>query len=652
LIVSSNHTNKNLLSLVWLLLAISVLACACESATAAEVNVSKSQLPLSLGLYLDHMEDISGELGIEDVQQLKSQWRRSTQAIPTLGFSSSAHWFSITISGQELAGMELVMSIEAPTIDRIEFYLQQDEQPVERVLAGDTIPLSQQVARYRIPLFPFKVNQAATETQIYIRVSSQSGIELPIYLTTMQQIVEAEQNELAFFGGFFSFFSVCFAACWVIYYFQRDRQFLGYTVFFGSSIIFFLTLTGMGKVWLWGETIEMNNRLSYASGAILVGSFCLLGQSLNLTGKMRDRVVIVLRFIAYTMIPTSLYFLLLPFDFISGGNIESLLSLGLLVCLVVFIMASIAAAQGSRAATYLVATWGLLILAYLSFLGYKFNILEKSTFSAIVGETLVAFSGIALLLSLAEFVKSKNEAFTLVNLETKAKSAFLSNVSKEFLTPVHLILANSKRLMAVNAKKLDEPTHQHMTTVIKQSEHLHNLINDLLEMAEIDSDSFEPQFELVEITQFLSDIKEVMTPAISEKSLALLTQFSSANLLVQTDKSRLHHVLINLLTNAIKFTDEGSITLGYKAIYFKRKLGIEIFVRDTGKGMSDDFKARMFQEFSHAEDYTESNPTNTGLGMVIVKRIIEKLGGEIQFESTRDLGSEFFIHLPLRMHKA
>lgn len=652
MIASPNHKNKNPLTIVWLLLAVSVLACASSSATAAEVNVSKSQLPVALGLYLDHLEDISGELGIEDVRQLKNQWQRSTQTIPTLGFSRSAHWYSITITGQELAGMDLVMSIDAPSIDRIEFYLQQNEQPIKYLLAGDTIPLSQQVVHYRIPLFPFKISQAATETQIYFRVSSQSGIELPVYLTTMQQIVEAQQSELAFFGGFFIFFFVCFAACWVIYYFQRDRQFLGYTLFFGSCIIFLLTLTGMGKIWLWGETIEMNNRLSYASGAILLASFCLLGQSLNLTGKLRDRVVIVLRFIAYSMIPTGLYFLFLPFDFISGGNIESLLSLGLIVSLVVFIMASFAAAQGSRAATYLVATWGLLILAYLSLLGYKFNIMEKSTLSALVGETLLALSGITLLLSLAEFIKSKNEAFTQVNLETKAKSDFLSNVSKEFLTPVHLILANSKRLMAFNANKLDEPTHQHMTTVIKQSEHLHNLINDLLEMAEIESDSFEPRFELVDITQFLNDIKEVMTPALSEKSLALDTQYSSANLLLQTDKSRLHHVLINLLTNAIKFTDEGSIALGYKAIYFKRKLGIEIFIRDTGKGMSEDFKARMFQEFSHAEDYTESNPTNTGLGMVIVKRIVERLGGEIEFESTQDSGSEFFIRLPLRMHKA
>ena len=536
-------------------------------------------------------------------------------------------------------------------MDRIEFYSQQVSGPMVEYIAGDTIPLRQQAIRYRFPIFPLKIAAGTSETQIYIRVSSQSGIELPIYLTTMEQVAEDQQIDVAFFGGFFIFFFGCFAVCAVIFYFQRDKQFLGHTLFFGSAIVFLLTITGMGRVWFWGETVEMTNRLSYTSGAIFVVSFCLLGQSLNLTGKLRDRVVIILRFIAYTMIPTCLYFSLLPFEHISGGNIQTLLSLGLIVALVVLVMASFAAAQGSRVAIYLVATWSLLILAYLSLLGYKFNIIEKSTLSAFIGESLIGLSGITLILSLAEFVKSKNEAFNQIRLEASAKSDFLSNVSKEFLTPVHLILANSKRLMAVNANKLDEPTHQHMTTVIKQSEHLHNLINDLLEMAEIDSDSFEPQFELVEITQFLTDIKEIMTPAISEKGLTLETRFSSANLLVQTDKSRLHHVLINILTNAIKYTDEGEIVLGYKAVYFRRKLGIEIIIRDTGKGVSEEFKNRMFQEFSHDEDYSEINPTNTGLGMVIVKRIIEKLGGEILFESTPNSGSEFFVRLPLRMQK-
>jgi signal transduction histidine kinase len=279
---------------------------------------------------------------------------------------------------------------------------------------------------------------------------------------------------------------------------------------------------------------------------------------------------------------------------------------------------------------------------------YKLEIVERGSLSSQIAESMVILAALMVLFSLTEFVRSKNEEFVQARLETKAKADFLRNVSREFLTPVHLILANSKRLLAAQSHNLDEGTRQHMTTVIKQSDHLHNLINDLLEMAELESESFEPEFELVEMTHFLNEVRDMMLPSALEKELELSTDFASANLLVQTDKSRLQHALVNIITNAIKFTDKGSILLGYKAVYFKRRLGIEIFIRDTGKGMSEKFQQRMFQEFAKEDPGSEKDPQGTGLGMVIVKRMIEKLGGEISFESVKDQGSEFFIRLPLR----
>lgn len=168
-------------------------------------------------------------------------------------------------------------------------------------------------------------------------------------------------------------------------------------------------------------------------------------------------------------------------------------------------------------------------------------------------------------------------------------------------------------------------------------------------MAELESDTFEPEFELLEISHFLTEVKDMILPTAMEKGLALTTDFASANLLVQTDKVRLQHSLLNILTNAIKFTERGSILIGYKAVYFRRRLCIEIFIRDTGRGMSAEFQKRMFQEFTREDDLSEKEPRGTGLGLVIVKRMIEKLGGEITFESESKEGSEFFIRLPLRV---
>lgn len=632
-------------------LCIAPLLFLSQTGFGAELNVKRNQLPVTLGQYLDYYEDPSRLLTISDILSDDVAWERSLESIPTLGFSDSAHWFSINITSDELGGKELVLSTDSPNIDLIQFYIVRSDQSIESYDTGDTVPFSRQIARFRIPVLPFEMSASGDTTQVFMRVTSQSGIEIPLTLSTMHELASQQQSQIAFFGGFFVFFILCFSICWITYYFLRDKQFLGYTMFFGSSFMFFLALTGMGKVWFWGESVELSNRLSYISGAIMIISFCLLGQSLNLENRFRGRAIIVLRFIAYSMIPTILYFTVLPFDQISGSNLQTLMSLGLFVALIVFIMAGMAAAQGSRVAMYLFCTWTLLIIAYVSMLAYKLNIVEKSGPATLISELLVVLAAIMLLFALAEFVRSKNQEFALVRAETKAKGDFLRNVSREFLTPVHLILANSKRLLAAHSSELDTATHEHMTTVVKQSNHLHNLINDLLEMSEIESDNFEPEFELVEITALLNEAREMMMPAASEKGLSFETDYSSASLLVQTDKSRLQHVLLNLLTNAIKFTDKGKIEIGYKAVYYQRKLGIEIFVSDTGIGMSSEFKQKIFQEFAHEDDFSEINPTSTGLGMVIVKRIVEKLGGEITFESVKNNGSEFFIRLPLRVNK-
>ena len=299
----------------------------------------------------------------------------------------------------------------------------------------------------------------------------------------------------------------------------------------------------------------------------------------------------------------------------------------------------------------MVTSWVLIILAYSTLLVYKFAIIERAPTSSLVAETFTVGAVVFLLIAVAEFVRSKSGELVDARAETKAKADFLKNVSREFLTPVHLILANSKRLIAVQSDKLDDPTRQHMTTVIKQSNHLHNLINVLLEMAELESDSFEPEFELVEMSQFLGGIRNTMSPSIMEKGLQLETEFASANLLVQTDKSRLQHILISIITNAIKFTEKGSILLAYRAIYFQSRLGIEISIEDTGRGMSEEFQQVLFREFSREEEESEKDPQGTGLGLVIVKRMVEKLGGEITFESQRDAGSRFHIRLPLRVTK-
>lgn len=629
---------------LWLLLGSTV------PSSAAELNITANQLPVMLGQYLDYYEDSDASLGIEDILNQPIPWQRSTETIPTMGIANSAFWFHIQLSSRATIDEPLVLSVDSAVMDRIEFYILVDGELRSQEIAGDTVSFTEITYPYRIPVVPFELGSAGQTTDIYIRAYSTSGVDMPLLLTTMSELSIEQQSHLTFFGAFFAFFFISFCICAVYYYSMGDQEFLGYTLFFAGAIPFFLTQTGMGRAWFWGDIANANNRIAFLSAIILIVAVCLLGQAQNLKSRHKDLINLVLKYISFLMIPVGLFFLFAPMQLISSDSVQFVMFIGLSVALSNFVITGITAAQGSRSALYLFCSWSLVILAYSIMLLYRFALTERSPISSIIGETLVLIAAFMLLMSLFEYVRAKNEEITQIKLETRAKGDFLRNVSREFLTPVHLILANSKRLLAAQSNKLDEATVQHVNTVIKQSDHLHNLINDLLEMAELESENFEPEFELVEISHFLNEVRDMLLPSALEKELNFTTDYASANLLVQTDAARLQHALINVITNAIKYTDKGSIKLGYKAIYFRRRLGIEIFITDTGRGMSEDFKQRMFQEFAREDAQTEKDPQGTGLGLVIVKRMIEKLGGEITFESTRNVGSQFFIRLPLRVH--
>jgi|TARA_B110000285_G_scaffold31098_1_gene32000 signal transduction histidine kinase len=618
---------------------------------AAELNITQNQLPVNLGPYLDYFEDPEHAYTIEQMTSDSIQWQRSTQTIPTMGMSESAHWFSIVLSGENMLGEDLVLALDTVILDRVEFYFVDGGTVVRTSVAGDTVPLSQLDYPYRFPIVPLEIPGEGQHTKIIFRAVSSVGVEIPLTLTTVSLLAESQQSVLVFDGALLVMFLFCFGITVIVFSYTRDPLFLGVSFFFGAGTVFVLTQTGLGRIWFWPESIGSNTRLSLISAIGMMTSLCLIGRVLQFESRYRDSINIVLRFVSYSMIPLVLYYLIIPFDQISSNNVIPLMVIGLLVVLAVLIMASIAAIQGSKAAIYLVTSWVLIIFAYISLLGFKFEIIERTASSAIIAEALSIAAVVFLLMAMGEFVHSKNHELENARMETKAKGDFLKNVSREFLTPVHLILANSKRLMATHSDGLDDLTRRHMTTVIVQSEHLHKLINDLLEMAELESDSFEPEYELIEISNFLDDIKKIMSTSIMEKGLQLETKFASANLLVQSDRLRLQHILINIITNATKFTEKGSILLAYKAIYFQRRLGIEISIEDTGRGMSEEFQQVLFREFSREDGDNVKDPQGTGLGLVIVKRMVEKLGGELTFESRNNEGSRFHIRLPLRVIK-
>jgi signal transduction histidine kinase/CheY-like chemotaxis protein len=224
------------------------------------------------------------------------------------------------------------------------------------------------------------------------------------------------------------------------------------------------------------------------------------------------------------------------------------------------------------------------------------------------------------------------------------KQEFLSNVSHEIRTPLTAILGFAEQLQYTS---LNEAQKDHLKKIVKSSDHLMMLINDILDLSKIEKEKlildeipFKPMEELQESVS-------IVKPLIMEKNIDLrITVDDLEDLVLHGDPFRYRQVLINILNNAAKFTDQGQIEI--KATSFKdgEKTRLRTAVKDTGIGISDNLLPRIFDYFVQAEVGDTEHQTGTGLGLSIAKNLVEIQGGFIKVKSKEGKGSEFTFEIP------
>lgn len=218
------------------------------------------------------------------------------------------------------------------------------------------------------------------------------------------------------------------------------------------------------------------------------------------------------------------------------------------------------------------------------------------------------------------------------------KSAFLANMSHEIRTPLNAIVGFSNLLSMVEDK---EEMLEYAGIIETNTELLLQLINDILDMSKIESGMYDFHVTQVDANQLMSEVEQVARLRIRTDEVSLSFAERLPQCVIHTDKNRLIQVLTNLVVNAIKFTSQGEIQIGYRlqdahTLYF--------YVSDTGCGMSAEQCEHVFERFVKYNTFIQG----TGLGLSICKMIIEKLGGEIGVQSESGKGSVFWFTLPYR----
>ncbi|MES9990824.1 MAG: AAA family ATPase [Candidatus Thiodiazotropha sp.] len=247
---------------------------------------------------------------------------------------------------------------------------------------------------------------------------------------------------------------------------------------------------------------------------------------------------------------------------------------------------------------------------------------------------------------LEETVQRRTEELRMARDESetanRAKSVFLANMSHELRTPLNAILGFSH--MMQRDKNLSKDQHESLSIINNSGEHLLKLINDVLEIAKIEAGKLQLVISTYDLHALIREVTDMMRLRAQQKGLSLgLDQSSEFPRYIKGDEARLRQILVNLVSNAVKFTVEGSVTIRLGVDDENQLLLLE--VEDTGPGISEDDQRRLFNPFEQfAEDKMQ---IGTGLGLTIVQHFVLLMGGRVIVESDFGKGSRFRVELPL-----
>ncbi len=286
----------------------------------------------------------------------------------------------------------------------------------------------------------------------------------------------------------------------------------------------------------------------------------------------------------------------------------------------------------------------IVLLSWISLFSFKVSRNKSAVYDHLIRDNV-------------ELVKELDEASTL----DQARLSYVSRMSHELRSPLHGMLAQLQLLRRDSS--LSEADDNQLKLIEHNALHLRNVVNEVFDFAQIESGHMEANEEAVEVVKILEDIRELYEAEVAEKNVFFTVEIHpelSISLVVCTDAIKYRQIALNILSNAVKYTQKGHISLGLKLLekgipvpgsrgqdrYFEQRV-LALTVSDTGPGMSSEDSERIFEPFEQASNRPHA-VEGTGLGLPLAKLLANVLDGDLELESVLGIGSRFTFWIPYR----
>jgi signal transduction histidine kinase len=226
------------------------------------------------------------------------------------------------------------------------------------------------------------------------------------------------------------------------------------------------------------------------------------------------------------------------------------------------------------------------------------------------------------------------------------KSRFLASVSHELRTPLNAIIGFSRLILRKTEGQIPDLQRANLQKVLISGEHLLTLINGLLDLSKIEAGKMEVLPEAVELAEVLDGAASTVEPMLTSGQVRLIREVAPDVPLLYTDREKLRQILLNLLSNAAKFTEHGEI----RVLAWRENGWLKLAVADSGIGMESEALSHIFEEFRQVGSSSTLRSRGTGLGLAITRQLVSLLGGDISVHSDVGKGSTFTVVLPIRFN--
>ncbi|MBR9776573.1 MAG: response regulator [Cytophagales bacterium] len=567
-----------------------------------------------------------------------------------LGFTENKYWLRFRIQNLTEFPLQYYLETGRPVTDLVDLYLITDGEAVKKFKNGDLIPFSEKSFAHRKVIFPLQLNPGKTY-RVYIHyISDGEVINLPLELhSPTSMILSAYQNQL-FHGVFYGILLLAGAVYLLFYFGIGEKSFLLYSVYVLSVGLLHMSLDGYffqyidpASGWLNKNAILITATLS----AMAFGRYAQIYTNIKQWSKGLNNSLNIL-LIALLVLIT--FVLLYPGGkayYYPAVNLISFLLLMILICTVLF-----GYIKGREIDVFFSVAIFSFTVGFFILIFNNFSLIPNSFFTENGSKIGTGFEIIFLSLAMSnriKLLKSEKEKHQEIALQkseesNEIKSYFLSNISHELRTPLNAIIGLTQSIKETN--KIDT-INTDLDVIHYSSLGLLGAIDDVLDYSKIEKGQLKLQETAFDLRKMISQIAHSYTTQAKDKGLKFdYQEIGIIPQLIIGDKRRTEQLIGNLLKNAIKFTQQGGIQLKVEALAQKEnQCLLKIQVKDSGVGIKKQKLESIFASFTQGQNNDKRKFGGLGLGLCIVKALVNLHQGKINIQSEEGIGTLVTLEL-------